>query len=192
MLTFGKSLQPKHLRRKIERHFTVGTGLSPHRICQPRAKTPDQGVVGGDPRLCRSRVALPGAATDQLTIDAARIMALADHDVKPAAGDDFRSQPDIGAASCQIRGNRDRTRLTGASHDICLGGILPSIQEFQCPPSPAKHLCEAFAVFDAPRADQNGPASRVYFGDALGQRLPFGGRRSEEAGRQDPATTRCA
>src|SRR5688572_31713483 len=79
-----------------------------------------QVLVEREDRLAASRVALARAATEELPVDARRVVEFGGDDVQAARLGDAGPQLDVGAAPGHVGGDGEAARLAGARDDLGL------------------------------------------------------------------------
>src|SRR5262249_23527696 len=87
-------------------------------------KVTHQIVFETDIEPARPRIALARAASAQLTINPARLMTLRADDIQTAFLRNTETKFNVRAAAGHVGRNRNRTALTGATHNL---GFLPVI-----------------------------------------------------------------
>ena len=88
----------------------------------------EQFVVERDDRLAAARIALAGAAAEELAVDAARVVVFGQDHVQAAARGDALAEHDVGAAAGHVGRDGDAARLAGARDDLGLVAVLLGVQ----------------------------------------------------------------
>ena len=180
--------------RQIQWHFPAGPRMAPHQLTQPGPVTLDERVFGRDERLCRTGIALPGTAADQLAVHAGvnrgiRRQSRAVRRGRTTSGASRISVPRparlvaIVIARCPARATTGRFR-----------GVLPSVQQRELQPSPAKHVRQTSLSSMLPGPDQHRPPADVHLRRRFRQSLPTwpaGWRKTATAG-LSPSTATAA
>ena len=93
------------------------------------AEEAHQVVFQGDIEDAGAGVSLAGAASPQLEIDAAGVMAFGADDVEAAQFPDAGSQLDVGASSGHVGGDGDGAPLARPGHNLRLALVLLGVQD---------------------------------------------------------------
>ena len=96
-----------------------------------RTESNQQTIVVQGHKLTRAtRIALTTTASDQLTVDAGRIVQFSADHVESTCSVDSFAQLNVGSATRHIRGNRHFARLSSTGNDLCFRFDLMSIEHF--------------------------------------------------------------
>ena len=132
---------------RVREHLAFLGPHAIHQLCDAvRAEQPHQVVLERQEELRGPRVALPAGTAAQLPVDAPRLVAFRPDDVEAAEFVDihqlaieildlrrFRDRDagaefDVGTAAGHVRRDRDRPRLTGASHNLRFALVVLRVQ----------------------------------------------------------------
>ena len=98
----------------------------------------DELVLHGRQRLVAAGVTLAPAATEELTIDATRLVTLGGDDVKASTIRHAESQPDIGSPAGHVRRHGDLARGAGVGDDGRFLAILTRVEDAMRQPGVAE------------------------------------------------------
>ena len=138
-------------------------------------------------RFAASRLAAPGAAPEELPVDASGGVRLAQDHVQAPAPGDFGIERDIGAASRHAGGHGDAPRRAGRGDHLGFGPVVPGVEQHMVEARSVHRLGERLRIGDGIGADQDRTPGIAQLAGALRHKGPARPRIGEHARGQDPA-----
>src|SRR5579885_2871829 len=130
-----------------------------------RAEEAHQVVFERNEKVRRAGVALAGAATAQLAVNAPRFVAFGAQDVQATQLGHAGAEFDVGAATGHVGGAGDGAALAGTGDDFGLLLVILGVEDGVDQAFTLEHAREHFAGLDGDGADENGAPLRVQLFD---------------------------
>jgi hypothetical protein len=89
----------------------------------------EQFVVDGDDRLTTARIALTTGSTEELAVDATRLMEFGQDHMQPTSLSHGWMKKDVSTASRHVRRDGNTPRLTGSGYDSRFLAVLAGIED---------------------------------------------------------------
>ena len=149
--------------------------------------SPDELILQADHCPGLTGVALPGTASEELTIDSSGLVTLGGNDVQAPVVDHARAKLDVRAPTGHIGGDCNAPLLAGAGDYLSLLLVPHGVQHLMWEVLFREHAAERFAGADASRTDEDGRSALVQVSDFVNHRPPY-----HLGGRVDSVGQRCA